>query len=96
VKDSSTKASKTFSVIEFVAGIFTVLLSLFIIGVETQAQNTAVGVDILPIHIAYDPVNKSMYVTNPGNNSVSVINTTNSTVVGESNSSRRLAAWYSI
>ena len=79
LKYTSTKAKKTFLVI---AGIFTILFSLFIIGVETQAQNTALGVDILPIRIAYDPVNKSMYLADPRNDSVSVINTTNNKVVG--------------
>ena len=49
-----------------------------------------------PEGIAYDPVNKRMYVTNVGDDTVSVIDTTTNTVVGNPITSRRWTRRYSI
>ena len=57
---------------------FTAIFPLFIIGVEAQPP---IKVEGQPFGIAYDPVNKRMYVTNYLRD-VSVIDTTTNTVIG--------------
>ena len=61
---------KTFLVIELVAGIFTAIFPLFVIGVEAQPS---VPIED-PEGIAYDPVSKRVYVSNTGDDTVYVIN----------------------
>ena len=64
--------------IVIVAGIFTAIFPFFIIGVEAQPP---IKVGDVPEGIAYDPVNKRMYVSNHNDNTVSVIDTTTNTVI---------------
>ena len=54
---------------------------MFIIGIEAQTQITIEIGPVPPFKIAYDPINKNMYVANFKGN-VSVINTTTNKVVG--------------
>jgi len=79
VKARVTKTNSIFLVTVIVAGTFTAIFSLFIIGVEAQPP-IPIGED--PEGIAYDPENKRMYVSNTGVDTVSVIDTTTNTVVG--------------
>jgi YVTN family beta-propeller protein len=91
------KSSTIFFIIVFIAGTFNAISPLFIIEVQAQTSvpsssceatsDTITGVGAKPFGIAYDPVNKRMYVTVPNSNNsnadtVSVIDTTTNTVVG--------------
>lgn len=61
---AKTQISAIFLVIILVAGTFSVIFPLFIIKVESQ---TAIPSEDAPHGIMYDPVYKSIYVTNFGN-----------------------------
>ena len=78
VKTRGTKTESILLVIFIVAGIFTTLFPFFIIGVEAQPP---IKVGDGSSGIAYDPVNKRMYVTNSGDDTVSVIDTTTNKVI---------------
>ena len=62
MKATTTIVGPRFLVIVIIAGIFIALFPLFIIGVE--AQPPIPMREGTPDEIAYDPVNKRMYVTN--------------------------------
>jgi len=59
--------------------IFIAIFPLFIIGVAAQSPIQVGG---FPEDMAYDPVNKRMYLTNNADDTVSVIDTTTNNVVG--------------
>ena len=77
MKNITTKISRRL-IIVIVVGIFTAIFPLFIIGVDAQPP---IRVGDGPEGIAYDPVNKRMYVTNIRDGTISVIDTATNTII---------------
>ena len=73
------KISSIFLVTIVFAGILSAIFPFFISGVEAQPP---IQVGKGPSGIAYNLDNKMMYVSNTGDDTVSVIDTTTNTVVG--------------
>jgi len=80
----SRKANKILLRNGLIVGISIALFSLFTIGVEAQPDNKVINIPVEdgPRYLAYDPVNKRMYVTNFLTPTVTVIDTTTNTVIG--------------
>jgi len=80
----STKANKILLRNGLFVGISIALFSLFTIGVEAQPDNKVINIPVEdgPTFLAYDPVNKRMYVSVFSTPTVTVIDTTTKTVIG--------------
>ena len=83
MKNITTKISRRLIIVIFV-GVFTAIFPLFIIGVEAQPP---IRVGDGPNGLAYDPVNKRMYVTNSviGNGTAVYVIDTNTNRVIDTN-----------